>query len=110
MILIAASASVRKAFHIVPVDVSPIVPTNEWFRFWRVDARYIDGYGELALFTNHETLYSFIVDANRIAGWHELMSYFMMRYAELFRRYVGYTDPMSEQIAVHRGSTEATLL
>ena len=102
MLLLSASQSVRKAFHIEPVEITPLVPTADWYRFWRVDARKIRGRGEIMLFTNLETLYTFVADCRPFREGADFAWHFLRRFSEVFASHFGYSSHIQENILVHR--------
>ena len=102
MLLLSASQSVRRAFHIIPVRTTPVVSSSDWFRFWRVDARKIRGLGEIMLFTNHETLYTFVADCRPFREGPDFALHFLRRFSEVFAGHFGYTRDIKERILVHR--------
>src|SRR5687768_13385538 len=102
MILLAASESVRKAFHIQAIETTPPVPSDEWYRFWRVDARKLRGLGEVMLFTNYETLYTFVADSRPFRGAQDVAQRFLQSYQELFDGHFGYEGAISEKVIAHR--------
>ncbi len=103
MILLSSSNSLRRAFHIEPVETTPIVSTAEWYRFWRVDAKKFKGLGEVMLFTNHETCYTLVADSSKFRRGTDLVMWFLFRYGELFNGHFGYNGRIKEEIMVHRG-------
>ena len=103
MILLDISKSVRSAYHMDPVEVTPLMPAAEWYRFWRVDARRIKPFGEVMLFTNHETLFTFVADSRKFTHASDFAVYFMLRYTELLHNRFGYGNRIKEQVVAHRG-------
>ena len=103
MILLSSSASIRKAFHIAPIASTPAVPTSDWYRHWRVDARKNRELGEVMLFTNHETLYTLTADSREFRKASDVIMYFLFRYGELFGSHFGYNGRIKEDIIVHAG-------
>ena len=102
MLLLSASQSVRKAFHVEPVESTPPIPTADWYRLWRVDARKIRGRDEIMLFTNHETLYTFVADCRSFREGPDFALCFLKRFSELFAGHFGYSHHIKERILVHR--------
>ncbi len=102
MILFSVSHSVRKAFRIIPVDTTPVVNSLDWFRFWRIDARRISGRGEIMLFTNYETLYTFVADCREFRTGPDFAMHFLHRFNEVFAGRFGYPDEIKERMIVHR--------
>jgi hypothetical protein len=102
MILLSASESVRKSFRITPVETSPVVNSRDWYRFWRVDARRMHGRGKVMLFTNHETLYTFVADARLFRTGPDLAHHFLGRFTEVFAGHFGYGHDIKEDIVFHR--------
>src|SRR5215203_1797012 len=109
MILLSASQAVRKAFHITPVETTSVVGSLDWYRFWRVDVRRLRGRGKVMLFTNYETLYTFVADARAFRKESDLALYFLTRFSEIFTGYFGYTHPIDERIVVHRAIDRSAL-
>ena len=109
MLLLSTSRSVRKAFHIEPVESTPVIPTKDWYRFWRVDARKIHGRGELMLFTNHETLYTFVADCRPFREGPDFALHFLRRFGEIFAGHFGYTDHIEERVLVHRAVDQSVV-
>ena len=102
MILISSSASIRKAFHIVPVSTVPTVPANDWYRHWRVDARKNHELGEIMLFTNYETLYTITADSRNFRRTNDMLIYFLFRYVELFGAHFKGQREIKENIIIHK--------
>ena len=103
MILLSSSNSLRRAFHIEPVETTPIVSTTDWYRFWRVDAKKFKGLGEVMLFTNQETLYTVVADSSKFRRGTDFVMWFLFRYGELFNGHFGYNGRIKEEIMLHRG-------
>lgn len=103
MILLSSSASIRKAFHIAPLESTPVVPTSEWYRHWRVDARKHRKLGEIMLYTNHETLYTITADSRAFKSASDVVMHFILRYGELFGSQFGYDGRIKEDIIIHKG-------
>lgn len=76
MILLSTSKSVCKAFNVAPIENTVPVATSEWYRFWRVDAKKFIGFGEVMLFTNHETLYTFVADSGTFKRGSDFVMFF----------------------------------
>jgi len=102
MLLLSTSQSVRKAFHIEAVETTPVVSTLDWFRFWRVDARKVRGLGEIMLFTNHETLYTFVADCRPFREGPDFTLHFLLRFRDVFAGHFGYTTHIRERFIIHR--------
>jgi hypothetical protein len=109
MLLLSTSLSVRKALHIDPVESTPPVPTADWYRFWRVDARTIRGRGEIMLFTNYETLYTFVADSRPFREGPDFALHFLRRFSEVFAGHFGYASHIKERIVVHRAVDRSVL-
>jgi hypothetical protein len=107
MILLSSSQAVREAFKIKAVETTPVVATREWYRFWRVDLRKVRGYGEVMLFTNDETLYTFVVDRRRVRDSSDLAQQFLERFRALFEGHLGYTRDSEEEVVVHRATNQS---
>jgi hypothetical protein len=103
MILLSSSNSIRRAFHVAPIEIPPAVSTAEWYRFWRVDAKKFKGLGEVMLFTNHETLYTLVADSSQFKRGSDFVMWFLFRYAELFGDKFDYNGRIKEEVMVHRG-------
>jgi len=109
MILLSSSAAIRKAYHIKPVQNTPPVRSDEWFRFWRVDACAFKDGPEVMLFTNHETLYTFVADASGFRSAPDWVTYFARRYSEMFHPYFGYNGRVTERFVVHKASDRSVI-
>ena len=107
MILLSSSQAVREAFKINAVETTPVVPTSEWYRFWRVDLRKVRGYGHVMLFTNDETLYTFVVDRRRVRDSSDVAQHFLERFRALFEGHLGYTRDSAEEVSVHRATNRS---
>jgi hypothetical protein len=83
MILLAMSASLRKAFHVAPLRTTAPIPSSDWFRLWRCDGMRHKR-RDIVVFTNHVTLFSFVIDATRAKTFGALCALFTERYNDLF--------------------------
>jgi len=83
MILLAVSASLRKAFGVVPLQTTAAIPSSDWFRIWRCDGRRHKR-KNIFVFTNHITLLSFVVDATKTQTFEDLCTLFVERYNNTF--------------------------
>ena len=102
MILLSTSSSVRKAFHIARIETTPSVPTDDWYRYWRIDARKNKSLGEVMLFTNQETLYTLVCDSREFKRGSDVIMCFLFRYGELFNGHFGYNGRIKEDLMVHK--------
>ena len=104
MLLLSTSAALRKAFHIKPVEETLTVKTEDWYRFWSIDARVTYNGTEVMLFTNHETLYTFVADAKQFKTASDMIMYFAKRYSDMFHQHFGYNGRVQERLVVHKAS------
>ena len=83
MILLAMSASLRKAFHVAPLRTTAPIQSSDWFRLWRCDGMRHKR-RDIVVFTNHVTLFSFVIDATRAKTFGALCALFAERYNDSF--------------------------
>jgi hypothetical protein len=109
MILLSASNKLRKAFHMPPPEPTPSPPGADWYRFWRVDAKAYKGFGEVMLFTNHETLYTFVADSSTFRSASDLIKWFLARYFATFGKKLYPDGQFNEELAFHSGADKSVI-
>jgi hypothetical protein len=91
-------------FNLSVVETTPPVPTKDWYRFWRVDSRKIRGLGDVMLFMNYETLFTFVADTRPLRQEQDVVQHFLNRYSAMFKGHLGYGEGISEKVVFHRAS------
>jgi hypothetical protein len=109
MILLSTSNSLRLAFHLPPPEPTPNPSNLKWHSLWRIDAKNFPGLGEVMLFTNHETLFTFVADSSKFRSAPDMMKWFLVRYASVFAAKIYPGGMLGDQMGFHANADTSVI-